>query len=241
MSRMYVLAVLLALTISGTALAQAPSGAPKTISYSILDLELFPRPIAKETILRIDAGQQELKLTDAQKKQQSTIIADRTESMRKAREEYDNSEILDAARNAIFADADAALEGTLEPKQRNRLDQVVLQVQGPLAFERREVRRRLRVTDDQVNCRSMEEGVEKPRLVFIALESQGDTECRGDPQVSRWTGVPIEEAEDPAHHACEPDRHDGSNRRGVERIPALELPEDARRAVRSGEGPASCR
>ena len=151
MSRIYALAVLLVPAIGGTALAQAPAGTPETVSYSIVSLEFAPRPLPKATILRMDAVQQELKLTEAQKKRRTAIVQQSTESMQKAREDYDNGEILDAARNAILADEGTALQESLEPEQRDRLDQIQIQAQGPLAFERREIHRRLGLTDDQVD------------------------------------------------------------------------------------------
>jgi len=62
MSRICVLAWLLASAIGGTAFAQAPSGTPEPFSYSIMSMELVPRPIAKSFLLRMDAVQQALKL-----------------------------------------------------------------------------------------------------------------------------------------------------------------------------------
>jgi hypothetical protein len=151
MSRIYVLAVLLAPAIAGTALAQAPDRMPEAVSYSLTGLEFGTRPIAKAFILRIDAVRKELKLTPTQTERQSAIVQHGTESMRQARAEYDNPEILAAARNAILRDEQTALEESLEPEQRDRLDQIVLRVQGPLAFERREFQQRLSLTADQVD------------------------------------------------------------------------------------------
>jgi hypothetical protein len=155
MSRIYVLAVLLAPAIAGTALAQPPARTPETVSYSIggaYSIEVFQMPVSMQLLLlRIDAVQQELRLTEAQKKRQTAIVERRLETMRKARQEYDNQEIFDAARNAMVADEVAALQETLEPGQRDRLDQIQIQAQGPLAFERREIQRRLGLTADQVD------------------------------------------------------------------------------------------
>lgn len=155
MSRIYVFAVLLAPAIAGTALAQPPARTPETVSYSIDgadSIEVFQTPVSMQLLLvRIDAVQQELRLTEAQKKRQTAIVERHFETMRKARQEYDNQEIFDAARNAIAADEVAALQENLEPEQRDRLDQIQIQAQGPLAFERREIRRRLGLTTDQVD------------------------------------------------------------------------------------------
>ena len=63
--------------------------------------------------------------------------------VQRAREEYEDSEIFQAARNSILDDLESATQDALEPGQRERLEQIRLQVQGPLAFEQRAIRRRL--------------------------------------------------------------------------------------------------
>jgi hypothetical protein len=151
MSRINAAVVLLVGAFGGTAAARDSVGSPDTFSYPLSGLEFARSPVAKSNLLRLVPVERELKLTEAQKKRQAAIFQQRLESMRKALIEYGNEEILAAARNATFADAEAALEVSLEPEQRDRLDQIQLQVQGPLAFTRRDFQERLGLTADQVD------------------------------------------------------------------------------------------
>ena len=151
MSRISALAMLLASAIGGTALAQAPSGTPETVSYSIFGPEFTMRAMPTVRVLQMEAVQQELKLTERQKKRQAAIVEQLQRSIRTVREKYDDREIFAAARNGILADTESALQQNLDPEQRDRLDQILVQIQGPWAFERGEFQRRLGLTSDQVD------------------------------------------------------------------------------------------
>ena len=96
----------------------------------------MPRPAFKQVLLGIPVVQEELKLTEAQKKEMEARSIAQSEKLQKARGEITDREKFLAARDAIFKEIQAAILENLEPEQRDRLDQIQLQSQGPLAFNR---------------------------------------------------------------------------------------------------------
>ena len=113
--------------------------------------------------------QSELKLTDAQKQK----IAKIDEQVKEKREQIRNvmgpkrdpgggplmfnsdmagagMEEMKQANLALLAEADAAVRRELQRKQRTRLDQIALQADGPLAFERPDVLETLNLQAPQV-------------------------------------------------------------------------------------------
>ena len=111
----------------------------------------------------MEAVQQELKLTDAQKKEFEAIEERQCTRMRKdGRDTRDRTKMM-AARQAINKEAIAEVRANLQPEQWERLDQIQLQAQGPLAFAppRQEAMasaysgplwaERLKLSDDQVS------------------------------------------------------------------------------------------
>ena len=98
------------------------------------DFGVVPRPSVTQVLLRLPAVQEELKITEAQKKEQDAIAERRVQKMQKARAEIKDRAKFREARDAIFEEAAAAERAILTPAQRERLDQIQLQAQGPLAF-----------------------------------------------------------------------------------------------------------
>ena len=88
--------------------------------------------------LGLPAVQQELKITEAQKKEQAEIEEQRREKMQKARAGIADRAKFRADRDAIFKETAAAQLANLKPEQRERLGQIQLQAQGPLAFSVRD-------------------------------------------------------------------------------------------------------
>ena len=174
--------------IVGTA---AVALAQEALSYQLRDFGSIPRPADYQALLRMPALDDELKLTDAQKKAHDAIMERHSEKIQKARRETagseksrqarrkaaevarlsavlqeespkiearqkgqepnrerpvekveqprpdsDSTDVSDfeTARDAIFKETQVAIRGNLEPKQRERLDEIQLQAQGPLAF-----------------------------------------------------------------------------------------------------------
>jgi hypothetical protein len=132
-------------------------------------------PVARITLLSMPAVQKELKLTDAQKKRIGAVdeqvkkkaqdhmraqmdqMRTQIEAMRAGGGGPPDPEMLRASMEGMkqgmqagFDEADAAALRELQPKQRARLEQVKLQVDGPLAFERPDVIERLGLAPDQL-------------------------------------------------------------------------------------------
>jgi hypothetical protein len=144
-----------------------PANAQEAPSFEMNDFGVVPRPAVTRALLQFPAVQQELKITEAQKKEQAAIQERRFEKMQKARAEIKDRDKFRAARDAIFEEEAAAQLATLKPEQLERLSQIQFQAQGPLAFSVRErdpgssardagdfigppLSERLKMSDDQV-------------------------------------------------------------------------------------------
>jgi hypothetical protein len=143
--------LLLALGLSGASSAQAPAGRPEAPTYSLGITGGMPVRARILMVLRMDEVQRELKLTEVQKQRYSALVEQQLVRVRKANVDHEDREIFRAARNAIDDDCEFAIRQTLQPGQRERLEQIQLQVQGPFAFEDRSTRRRLKLSADQAD------------------------------------------------------------------------------------------
>jgi hypothetical protein len=161
MRRMRVAIVLMVGLVGEAAVrAQAPEGAPAPPSYQVVDFGVMPRPALRQVLVQMPAVQEELKMTEGQKKEVEAAVNGQAEKMQKARRELADRQKFLAARETIFKETRAAIREALEPRQRDRLDQIQLQAQGPLAFngsrspvmalEGSDLAERLKLTDDQV-------------------------------------------------------------------------------------------
>ncbi len=113
---------------------QASAKAQDAPTYEMWDFGVVPRPSVMQVLLGSPAVQEELKITEAQKKEQDAIAERRVRKMQQARAEIKDRAKFREARDAIFEEAAAAERAILTPAQRERLDQIQLQAQGPLAF-----------------------------------------------------------------------------------------------------------
>ncbi len=113
---------------------QASAKAQEAPTYEMWDFGVVPRPSVMQVLLGSPAVQEELKITQAQKKEQDAIAERRVQKMQKARAEIKDPAKFREARDAIFEEAAEAERAILTPAQRERLDQIQLQAQGPLAF-----------------------------------------------------------------------------------------------------------
>jgi hypothetical protein len=129
-------------------------------TFEVWDFGVVPRPALETVLLSMEPVQQELKLSDDQKKEQETIAQGRFQKIRQARAANKEAAKFIAARDAIFKETEAAYLATFKPEQRERLDQIQLQAQGPIAFVRDDrspganvgppLAERLKLSDDQV-------------------------------------------------------------------------------------------
>jgi Spy/CpxP family protein refolding chaperone len=126
-------------------------------------------PVSLFMLVTQPSVQQDLKLTDAQKQKIAKIEEQLKEKAEQARNlmapkrdqgggpQFLNPEMARAgmeemkqAMQALHSEADAAVMRELQRKQRTRLEQIKLQADGPLAFERPEVLERLNLEDSQI-------------------------------------------------------------------------------------------
>ena len=98
------------------------------------DFGVVPRPAVTQLLLQLPAVQEELKITEAQKKEQAEIEERRSQKIQHARTEIKDCAKFRASRDAIFNEIAAGQLAILKLEQRERLDQIQLQAQGPLAF-----------------------------------------------------------------------------------------------------------
>jgi hypothetical protein len=141
-------------------LVGAPAVAQEARSYMIQDFGVIPTPAQQIMLIGMERIQEELKMTDAQKKEHEAILERRFQKVQQARRDNKDVAKFVEARNAIFNESEAAMQANLKPEQRERLDQIQLQAHGPLAFggSRRFgpmtqasplLRERLKLSDDQ--------------------------------------------------------------------------------------------
>ncbi|MDG3008100.1 hypothetical protein [Paludisphaera mucosa] len=141
-----------------------------------------PHPAFKDLLLEMPAVQEELELTPAQKR---ALEETRTRLMAKARQAIRGTtdrQKMQAAREAVLKELMPALLAKLEPGQRERLDQIQLQSQGPFAFGGSRnlrldlggpsVAARLKLGDDQIER-------------VKAIDGEGESE------IARAAAVPI--------------------------------------------------
>ena len=140
--------------------AQTPAEAQKAPTFEMDDFGVVPRPALTQTLVGLPGVQHELKITEAQKKEHVEIGKRRIQKIQKARAEIKDRAKLRETRDAILVEAAAAQLAILKPEQRERLVQIQLQAQGPLAFSVRELSpssfigprlsEQLKMSDDQV-------------------------------------------------------------------------------------------
>ena len=151
MLRIVAPAVFMIVSLSSASLAQSPAGPTEPRSYSLDAALLRPYPARALALIRMGSVQQELKLTETQQKRLTSLVEQQRARLQKARQDYPDPQIFRAARNALADDCESALRDALEPGQRERLEQLQLQAQGPLAFESRQLKQRLNLSDDQAD------------------------------------------------------------------------------------------
>ena len=91
-----------------------------------------------QVLLRMDSVQHELQMTDDQKKQQDEVFQKARQKIQQSRRNLESQAEFMKARDAVLQEVEAAFLATFKPAQRERLDQIQLQAQGPMAFVRAE-------------------------------------------------------------------------------------------------------
>jgi hypothetical protein len=119
------------MSLSLLALAARAQEKPR---YEIDDFGVVPRPALAQVLLNMEAVQRELKLTVAQIKEKEAITQRAMQKTQQARRETKNTTLFREQARKIMEEAVAAGKATFSPEQLERLDQIQLQAQGPLAF-----------------------------------------------------------------------------------------------------------
>lgn len=149
---------------AGVAGAQsAPGNAPTAPSHVLIDYGVMPRDASRRVLIEMPAVGNELRLSNAQKTALESAYRRQVGAMQTARKEFQknkDSRAVIAARTAADTATDAVIRDTLTPRQTERLGQIQLQMQGPLALSfaaSRQVKdgpplaQRLGLSDDQAS------------------------------------------------------------------------------------------
>jgi hypothetical protein len=127
------LAILLGLGVS-----QATAFGQEKPTFEVGDFGVVPRPTVLMVLLEQEAVQQELKLTDAQKKDQRTVIdrlrRELQKRVRRTRDATKAGQKPEAVETKVVDEARSSIRGVFKSEQWERLGQIQLQAQGPLAF-----------------------------------------------------------------------------------------------------------
>jgi hypothetical protein len=134
--------------------------AQQSPTFEVDDFGVVPRPAVMRVLLGMESVHQDLGLTEAQKKELEEAEQRAIQKMQQARQNATDRSGLRTARDAAFKEVQEVVLAALKPEQRQRLDQIQLQAQGPLAFARGEggpmafigppLSERLKLTSDQV-------------------------------------------------------------------------------------------
>lgn len=173
MSGVRVLVAVLILLYAAKAPAQAPDNQPGSslLSGRGIGLGLNFATYAKINVFRDPRVQEELQLTDAQKKSVERLNEDNGRVRRQLTDRYRSRlqalgedpdpqtlavlreelrEALDAAGPGALERWEAGLRKILDKRQATRLDQIHYQTEGPVAFNRPEIQRRLNLSPEQI-------------------------------------------------------------------------------------------
>ncbi len=156
MTRKHLAIVLATAALTFTAaLAQQTADGQHAVAEIFPGVGQVPNLLPKNVLLGFNEVQVELMLTEAQKKQQETIRNETMEKTRQALQELRKSKksVLSKefhdARDRITEQAGKSLEQVLTESQRKRLDEIQIQVQNAMAFERPDLQKQLEVSKDQ--------------------------------------------------------------------------------------------
>jgi hypothetical protein len=128
------LGLALAALAGSMVLITLPACAQQRHRYEMDDFGVVPRPALAQVLLNMPSVQRELKLTPAQIKEKEAITQRAMEKTQQARRETKNTALFREQARKIMEEAVAAGKATFTPEQIERLDQIQLQAQGPLAF-----------------------------------------------------------------------------------------------------------
>ena len=143
-----------------------------TVTLSLPGVVLVPAH--RMVLLERETVQEELKMNDFQKKERAAINEKYRQKLEQARRGCrDMGKLLDLQKN-LMKEEDAENAALLEPGQRERLDQILFQAQGPLAFARPDLLDGTPFTGPQIGHRlklTIEQG-RRIRAIFDARREE---------------------------------------------------------------------
>ncbi len=145
---------------------------PMTVMLLLPGIALVPAH--RMHLLERETVQEELKMNEFQKKERAAINEKYRQKLEQARRVIrDMGKLLDFQKN-LMKEEDAENAALLEPGQRERLDQILFQAQGPLAFARPDLADGTPFTGPQIGPRlklSIEQG-RRIRAIFDARQEE---------------------------------------------------------------------
>ncbi len=163
------------------------ANAQEARSFVVWDFGAVPHPAQIAELLRADGVQAELKMTDAQKKEDAAILERARQKSQQLRQEFKDAAKLREAQDAYAKERRSAMLANLTEDQRERLDQIQLRARGPSAFDSRDfpllwlvgppLPERLKLSDEQVRAareisREGGKGIRKAASFPIELDSK---------------------------------------------------------------------
>jgi hypothetical protein len=134
----------------------------------VLGRGIDPFPAPRDALIMWPTVQDDLELSKAQRERIATLSRESRERLDRLMQEYraslpppdqvdpqiwqQSTRQLAATREAMVNQDGAAVLKVLQPRQRARLDQVQLQVEGPIAFTRPEILEKLNLGPDQIEA-----------------------------------------------------------------------------------------
>ena len=103
-------------------------------TFQVNEFGIDPRPAAHSWLLEMESVQQELAMSEAEKKEQNAIMLRFAQQLREARHETRDRTKFREARVAVGKAQEAAAMANLTTGQRERIEQIHLQAEGPFAF-----------------------------------------------------------------------------------------------------------
>lgn len=110
-----------------------------------------PMPIPLQRLLQRDVVQEELKLTQAERSQQTALLTRYREKAEELRRKNPGQEALQAALTPLLDELRREFQESLRPEQWERLNQIQLQAAGPFAFASPDVQSKLNMSKERVS------------------------------------------------------------------------------------------
>jgi hypothetical protein len=171
----------------------APAPAPPDNLASVL--RTGSGPLTPVTVLMAPSVQAELKLSDAQKSKLFNLSVAATQKQRDhvqamllgGRTAGGDPRAMMAARDALRQQNEQSIQGILEPKQRERFDQIVLRFEGPLAVARPEIASKINLnsTQKQYVQTVMIQLQQSQRMLFLRLRQAAAAGQVGPDQIGQ--------------------------------------------------------